>query len=904
MKKTVEDILSSLPSFSAAMHNIECKTAEIHSKLFPQLRQELQNKEVALVASGPTVKFYRPIENVLHIGINSAFFNKHIHFNYYFINDYINYFFEAMEKLLPQSCAKYYGYHVSLCYATQTKIKENLYYTNYLHQTENIFTKNIDTEVVSYAPTIAIGIMQILLWCRPRKIYLVGTDCSGGWYIGNNFYGSLTEDWKLLKNFKEKYYPDVEIESINPRGLLNVFPYTFQNRHAVDALDYRDRQDLDQAISSAQQALEEDPDNKALHILLADILLAADRPAEADALLEEQLNKFPDWNDGWLQKAATARKNNSEPEALEYISRVLQRDPQNIQARIAAAQIYYEQGKSRLLEETLTAPGCSQLIHDAWGHELMAMGDRARARNNFPQALRYYQDALAASPEDTLARTYLVRMCLQYNKNLDLAEKYVREGLHLDRRWIDGYRLLCDIFCKQKKFYEALRYITVAIKMEPYSYSTWRPLMAGVLGGLKKNTWAHLFCQDFLRATTTYADPYYWDACAYKREGNLQLAEAAARKAVALVPNHEVGYRVCFRDLLAQILLEQKKYADALSIINTHLELNKTWINGYLVKSKILSLQGNADAALDTISQGLAINPTVPALRSQMASLLLHKDRDKAIETLQEGLELVPEWAEGWYQLAQIYEKKNLTAALNCMAKVPHLAPENTRLRKYYADLICRRSKKAACIEYMNILRDNPRWGEGWRCVAMLYLDRKDMRLAEHCVRRAARLLGKERWGLVAQCKVYVAARNYPAACLAVMTLIREHQHWPYSWREYALFHETFGRYLLALDAAHKAAMLGKDDAKVANVCRQIVRRARQKVSGDKAVLLKCAKIHEELRDFQEAIRIVRQALTLAPKSLPTLRQLRKLLKKEKRWGAYLWLNLKISGIRMMRKSK
>lgn len=126
----------------------------------------------------------------------------------------------------------------------------------------------------------------------------------------------------------------------------------------------------------------------------------------------------------------------------------------------------------------------------------------------------------------------------------------------------------------------------------------------------------------------------------------------------------------------------------------------------------------------------------------------------------------------------------------------------------------------------------------------------------------------------------------------------------PYSWREYALFHETFGRYLLALDAAHKASILGKDDAKVADVCRQIVRRAQQKFSGDKAVLLKCAKVHEELREIQEATRFVRQALVLAPKSLPALRQLRRLFKKDKRWGAYLRLSLKISGIRMLRKIK
>lgn len=73
----------------------------------------------------------------------------------------------------------------------------------------------------------------------PKKIYLVGCDCSLGGYFNNeklnkkekqNYLNTveIIENWKKLKFFANRYYPDTEIISINPVGLKGVFKDIYQ----------------------------------------------------------------------------------------------------------------------------------------------------------------------------------------------------------------------------------------------------------------------------------------------------------------------------------------------------------------------------------------------------------------------------------------------------------------------------------------------------------------------------------------------------------------------------------------------------------------------------------------------------------------------------------------------------
>lgn len=61
-----------------------------------------------------------------------------------------------------------------------------------------------------------------------KKIYLVGCDASNnGYYYNNDLnYLDLTRvllGWNKIKEFKDIYYPNTEIISINPVGLKGLF---------------------------------------------------------------------------------------------------------------------------------------------------------------------------------------------------------------------------------------------------------------------------------------------------------------------------------------------------------------------------------------------------------------------------------------------------------------------------------------------------------------------------------------------------------------------------------------------------------------------------------------------------------------------------------------------------------
>ena len=98
-------------------------------------------------------------------------------------------------------------------------------------------THQIDREPFGDFNSIVFSAMQFILWCHPKRVYIVGCDCSLGGYFNskeqNTFCVPATEmvnRWKNLRDFANKYYPDVEIVSVNPVGLKGVFKDFYQRK--------------------------------------------------------------------------------------------------------------------------------------------------------------------------------------------------------------------------------------------------------------------------------------------------------------------------------------------------------------------------------------------------------------------------------------------------------------------------------------------------------------------------------------------------------------------------------------------------------------------------------------------------------------------------------------------------
>lgn len=210
---------------------------DMHKKTFTQFKNCNENKEIVIVATGPTMKDYIPIENAIHIGVNKAFKNDKIKFDYLFtidnlvnkhyIEDFLNY---PAKKFLGTNSAKN-GRH-SYVKTSTIPLKYNKYPDVYNYVSDyprNLCYPEITNFGLMDFNSVVFNAIHFAVYTHPKKIYLVGCDCSNTGYFDNSKQNSkLPEDkllkgWKIFKEFQKLYYPDIEIISINPVGLKSMF---------------------------------------------------------------------------------------------------------------------------------------------------------------------------------------------------------------------------------------------------------------------------------------------------------------------------------------------------------------------------------------------------------------------------------------------------------------------------------------------------------------------------------------------------------------------------------------------------------------------------------------------------------------------------------------------------------
>lgn len=217
--------------------------ANVHKETFGKYKNFYNGKEIAIIATGPTLNSYKPIENIVNIGVNSAIKTDKVKLEYLFINDYtgLKKCQEDIEK--HPEVKKFYGklperaYGLKECSARKTIIPESVIlkhnaskYFLYFKVPKNptYFNTDIDSTWMVDGGSVAISAVQFALFTNPKRIYLVGCDCSNGYFDANkpkkiktnNIY---TQSWKELKEFADLYYPDTEIVSVNPVGLRGLF---------------------------------------------------------------------------------------------------------------------------------------------------------------------------------------------------------------------------------------------------------------------------------------------------------------------------------------------------------------------------------------------------------------------------------------------------------------------------------------------------------------------------------------------------------------------------------------------------------------------------------------------------------------------------------------------------------
>lgn len=236
------------------LNQINLSTFNLHQKTFPRFKNINQGKDVVLLASGPTLKQYKPLKNVINVGVNRSFQGTSEKCDYIFIQDYSGQtksYIKELNNYNRDTCIKFYGIaselNPNMQFIPESEVIEanalryrtnSIDFDNYYYDDVN-FAYDIASQPLGDGRSIVFSAMQFILWTHPKKIYLVGCDCSLGGYFNNeklnekekqNYLNTveIIENWKKLKFFANRYYPDTEIISINPVGLKGIFKDIYQ----------------------------------------------------------------------------------------------------------------------------------------------------------------------------------------------------------------------------------------------------------------------------------------------------------------------------------------------------------------------------------------------------------------------------------------------------------------------------------------------------------------------------------------------------------------------------------------------------------------------------------------------------------------------------------------------------
>ncbi len=216
----------------------------LHEKTFGEYRNAFEGKDVVLVCTGPTAQSYTPIKDAIHVGINGAVYLNHIVCDYIFCQDFTDRQTNnetlniAVNEYRPDTCKKFYGIIPS---AMLKKVHKNigripLSYSNHGMISQYILEEiplhnlayDISREPVGNFYGTPFSAMQFLMFANPKRIFLVGCDCSSGYAYNKekNFISvaGQREIWiNHIKPHMDRYFKNIEIISINPVGLKGQF---------------------------------------------------------------------------------------------------------------------------------------------------------------------------------------------------------------------------------------------------------------------------------------------------------------------------------------------------------------------------------------------------------------------------------------------------------------------------------------------------------------------------------------------------------------------------------------------------------------------------------------------------------------------------------------------------------
>ena len=131
---------------------------------------------------------------------------------------------------------------------------------------------------------------------------------------------------------------------------------------------------------------------------------------------------------------------------------------------------------------------------------------------------------------------------------------------------------------------------------------------------------ARKYIEQALRYHSGESEVHYLASYLEAKNGNLAEAEMRVRAAVQINPDYTIAYL-----LLSSILYSQKKYDDVIDLCDYLISKNRTIGEAWYLKGLAQNRKGDWNAAIETWSSALTVNPYDEVMRSALELLIMRK---------------------------------------------------------------------------------------------------------------------------------------------------------------------------------------------------------------------------------------------------------------------------------------
>jgi len=405
-----------------------------------------------------------------------------------------------------------------------------------------------------------------------------------------------------------------------------------------------DQREFASAVEMWRAAVEEEPEDGALRVRLADLLRLDERTDEAEAVLAEMVELF-DSASAWRAMATFRRNSGDIVAAREALEQAIERTPGDTSPlRYELADLYIENGDldgARQIADELDEPAYSQLLR----------GAIALQENDAKAALEYFESGLRRWPNNASAR-YLAGVAAEQLGDQPRGMAEYREAVRNDPGRTNAALRLAEIHYEHAEYRAALDFGRTHINTRPFSGATGHILVARSATAQNDHEGAASALQQLMsqpgHEITALAELARAAGQALGAEQAVEAIELASTEHPEAAESAEV------QRVLVSLLSEAGRTEDALARAQVNLARTPNDGLAHDLVGRVLLQLSRIDEAANEFEQAAALAPEAGAPQEGLGLIAMSRgDYAGALSHFEAAAELDPSVGDYHYRVAQ-----------------------------------------------------------------------------------------------------------------------------------------------------------------------------------------------------------------------------------------------------------